>query len=83
MKITIKHAFGIAVVNENFELEGIPTIGIAQTLNDAIDSDEKGFLMLNVFEELKRDNELIVEPDDELKELILQAENTEDDEIVY
>lgn len=85
MKITIKSQIGNGEINEEIEFKGNETLEvyIQDNIEDAL--DVRGLPTIVVlFSILKEDDELVVEADEELKELLREIEEGEsNDGIVY
>lgn len=85
MKITIKSQIGNGEINEEIEFKGNETLEVyvQDNIEDAL--DVRGLpTIVALFSILKEDDELVVEADQELKELLREIEKGEsNDGIVY
>lgn len=85
MKITIKSQIGNGEINEEIEFKGNETLEVyvQDNIEDAL--DVRGLpTIVALFSILKEDGELVVEADEELKELIREIEEGEEEKrIVY
>ena len=85
MKITIKSQIGNGEINEEIEFKGNETLEVyvQDNIEDAL--DVRGLpTIVALFSILKEDDELVVEADEELKELLREIEKGEsNDGIVY
>lgn len=85
MKITIKSQIGNGEINEEIEFKGDEQLEIyvQDNIEDALDI--RGIpTIVALFSILKEDDELVVEADEELKELLREIEKGEsNDGIVY
>ena len=85
MKITIKSQIGNGEINEEIEFKGDEQLEVyvQDNIEDALDI--RGIpTIVALFSILKEDDELVVEADEELKELLREIEKGEsNDGIVY
>ena len=82
MKITVQSEFGKGEIDNELELKGDVPFEVMEAVNNVVEMTIGTFKIAFLFYVLEKMKDVKIEADEELKEF-LQAENTEDDGIVY